>query len=381
MRILTLFALLFLSACNFNGTWELKPPVPSGPALRIAGRLYLLTSQTRLRFTEEFDTIRIAEREFFTDLWAFDIGSAAPLWRKRLHVSTNANAPSAAILGAEGDTLWIFLPDGLAAASASNGRLLANSASFEAKNPPLQGVFPKQHSSFTFGANGLHLQAADGRYWSIHPQSFSVQPPNTPSSTAIAPAYRAISSPRAFLSRGLSIPGRWLGLLDDPEAAQIRNTRAMFPDLERSSRRRLWGARMVNGAYTELTPLTAEFLDPGLLGAARNKPLLLSNPDSVLLLHQDRLDETRRYQLTRIAGPAGNTVWHTPLPFSIVQSVLPASDSLVLLGVQFTPPPDNKPRDPLHTAKTLITFLQLGSGAQQTYDLSDVSQNPPAAAP
>ena len=360
--------LLLLSACRSNTGWQLKPALPMGPPLRIADRIYLLTSQSHQRFgfTSD-DTPTILESELLTDLWEFDANSANPLFRKRLHATKKLPAISSTLLGAEGDTLWLFLPEGLTAVSASTGRILASPASIEAANPPLKGVLPTARQSFRFGANGLNLQAADGRYWRIHPQSFAVQSADTPSPNPIAPAYHAENSPRAFQSRGLQIPGRWLGLLDDSEAATITGTSKMYPDLDRPARRKLWGARVNNNIYTALAPLTEEFLAPGLLGLT-GQPLLLHTPDSVLILHQDRLDDARRYQLTRIAGPAGNTVWHAPLPLSGVHSVLPGPRSLVLIGSQ------NK-------TQHLITSVQLDTGALQTYNLSVLETNPPATNP
>lgn len=360
--------LLLLAACNTNNGWQLKPAIPVGPPLRIDDRVFLLTTQSHLRVGYDWnDAPTILEREFLTDLWAFDAATTAPVYRSRLHTTKNSPALSSVLLGAEGDTLWLFLPDGITAASASTGKLLATPASVEAANPQARGLLPRQRSSFEFGANGLTIHAVDGRNWRLHPQSFTLQPPNTPSPNPIAPAYRAESAVRALQSRGLLMPGRWLGLLDDSEVAAIGGTNKMYPDLDRPARRKLWSARVTNGIFSALTPLTGEFLAPGLFGTGR-QPLLLHNPDSVLLLHQDRLDDARRYHLTRIAGPAGNTIWNAVLPFSAIHSALPGPRNILFIGSQ----------DKTHH---LITAVQLDTGALQTYNLSALDTNPPAKIP
>ena len=147
------------------------------------------------------------------------------------------------------------------------------------------------------------------------------------------------------------MPGRWLGLLDDAEAAVFRDKMLLYPNLERPAPRKLWSR--INNI---LTHLTADFQNPGLLGT-NSQPLLLENPDSILIHHPER-------QLTLIAGPAGNTLWTTQLPFTVIQSVL--------LGAE--PGPENK-------TQHFLTAIQLATGAQKNYNLSLLDGNPPATNP
>lgn len=154
-------------------------------------------------------------------------------------------------------------------------------------------------------ASGLAIIHAEAGKLSIHP------PPRWCHRHPQHPIHR---------SRGLKMPGRWLGLLDDAEAAVFPDKMLLYPNLERPAPRKLWSR--INNI---LTHLTADFQNPGLLGT-NSQPLLLENPDSILIHHPER-------QLTLIAGPAGNTLWTTQLPFTVIQSVL--------LGAQTRPRKQN----------------------------------------
>ena len=306
MNRFAIATILLLSACKSDSGWHLKPVIPAGPPLRVADRLYLLTTQHHLRYgtKDDPDIERLLESKIYTDLWTFDADTAAPLSRQRLRAEKPDSTSPSAILRAEAGSLWIKLPEG------------------------------------------------------------AVAIPITPTPNAITPAYYTQNSTYLFRHRGLKMPTRWLGLLDDSEASLLRDKNQMYPNLERPAPRKLWGARVNNGTHTALSPLTAEFQNPGLLGI-NSQPLLLHNPDSVLIHHQDR-------QLTRIAGPAGNAVWTAQLPFTIIQSVLPGGQSLAFLGAQ--PGPEN-------TTQHFVTAIQLATGALQSYNLSLLDGNPPPKNP
>lgn len=239
------------------------------------------------------DNTRLVDRKTYTDLWTFDANTATPLSRLRLHTATADLTLGPAILRAEVGKLSIRLPDG------------------------------------------------------------TIATPNIPSTAAIAPADYTKTATYVFRSRGLQMPGRWLGLLDDSEATLLRDKNQIYPNLERPAPRKLWSR-----TNTALTPLTPEFQNPGLLGI-KGQPLLLHNPDSILVHHQDR-------QLTRIAS---NALWTAQLPFTVIQSVLPGDTALVLLGAQ------------PNTTEHFITAIHLTTGAQKTYNLSLLDGNPQATNP
>ncbi len=300
MKHSALVALLLLAACNDNHGWQLRPAIPAGPPLRIGDQLYLLTTQYHPRYrTDSEDNTRLVDRKNYTDLWTFDANTATPLSRLRLHTATADLRTGPAILRAETGKLFIRLPDG------------------------------------------------------------TVATPTIPSPNPALPAYYTKTSSYVFRSRGLQMPGRWLGLLDDAEATLFRDKNLLYPHLDRPAPRKLWSR--INNV---LTPLTADFQNPGLLGI-QSQPLLLHNPDSVLIHHSTQ-------QLTRIADPAGDALWTAQLPFTVIQSVLPGDTTLVLLGAQ--PGPKN-------TTQHFITSIHLTTGAQKTYNLSLLHGNPPATNP
>ncbi len=297
MTRFALAAVLLLAACNDNHGWQLKPAIPAGPPLRIGDQLYLLTTQYHPRYRmDSEDNSRLVDRKTYTDLWTFDANTATPLSRLRLHTATADLTTGPAILRADAGKLSIRLPDG------------------------------------------------------------TVATPAIPSPNPAAPAYYTKTASYVFRSRGLKMPGRWIGLLDDSEAALFRDKNLLYPDLDRPAPRKLWSR--INNI---LTPLTADFQNPGLLGT-KTEPLLLHNPDSVLLHHNDQ-------QLTRNAGPAGNALWTTQLHFTVIQSVLPGDTTLILLGAQ------------PNTTEHFITAVPLATGAQRTYNLSLLEGNPQATNP
>ncbi|MEP6535968.1 MAG: PA2928 family protein, partial [Bryobacteraceae bacterium] len=333
-------AAIFFAFSSFRALPEflLQPVQRLGSPLRAGDRVYFLTEQRRERFLPK-------TADFAVDLWAFDATTATPVWRKRLEIEIQRTTDGISILGAQGDTLWLLIPKGLAAASLATGDLLADPATMEARNPSLRGLLPREARFFQFDAAGLQLRAADGRDWRVDARSFSVRPAETgekPDTGAIAPAYFAPNGTLAFQERGLLIPGRWLGLLNNKEANDL-NDRSTVGGLDGESRRRLWEARTKPArnifgdyvAYSNFTPLGKSYLAPGLLssGPGEHQPLLLRNPDSVLILYRDLLGEKGRLQVDRVAGPAGRILWTAPLPISVLQSVLPGSKSLVLYGM------------------------------------------------
>lgn len=380
-------ALVALTACKPRSNWTLHPPKTIDAPVRTADRVYILTQQLHTRFDFSIESFepRIAETFVYTDIWAFDSASAAPLWRKRLDTEKRVANSRKSFLGAEGEVLWILLPGGLVAVDAATGAVRADSAAIEAANPSLHGLLPKDRQYIHFAGKGLILRAADGREWRLHPNGFKAETPGTAVPSAHPPAYLAPSSPGLFQQRDLDIPGRYLGVLTDAEAAQLRD-RGSVGDLDFQSRRKLWGGRRRAGTdvfrpreiITELAPLTSEFLAPGLL-SLDGRPLLTRNPDSVLILHQDRLGEDRRLWLTRVTGPAGQPLWKTQLPLSLLQAVMPGEETLLLYGAQFVPPQEGANRgDPLSNAHEILVSIRLSTGAMQSFDQSDISRHPEA---
>lgn len=407
--LLPLIVLLFVGAIAvipFRPRFLQDPVRTFGPPLRAGDRVYLLTGQWsgRLSFSSRN---RSRSTNLMVDLWAFDANLAAPLWRKRLQTERDGAMYGRQILGAEGNTMWLLVPRGLMAVSLSTGDILADTALIESRNEALKGLVPKESSYYRFDRGGLRFRAADGRTWRLDPASFAAQPaekiPNeyvtsqsskdvaAPSGAGISPAYFTPNATHAFQERGIIIPGRYLGLLNDQEAAYLQEKNTIG-GLDYHSRRRLWSARTGEGAnffgkyttYLDFKPLGEEYLGPGMLsshaGTGRNTPLILFKPDGFLILHRDRLGEEGRLQLARIAGPDGRTLWKAALPLSVLQSVMPGDKSVVLYGLLYTPPEDDRPRDPHHTAIGMLLSIDLASGQLRYHDQSAVERHPAAVA-
>ena len=94
-----------------------------------------------------------------------------------------------------------------------------------------------------------------------------------------------------------------------------------------------WGKRPQFSNYQKL-PEGPGFLRAGLLhnGDPREQALWYREPDSVLVLHSDKLGQDGRLQLTRVSGPAGKPVWSAALPMDELQAVMPKDNDLLLLG-------------------------------------------------
>jgi hypothetical protein len=277
--------------------------------------------------------------------------------------------------------------------------------------------------------DGLRLTAADARAYRLDPASFAARLAADSGASAVttsagaplpavSPAYYTPNSTQFFQQRGLVWPGRWLGVLSDSEATRLvretapggaderrRPAAAMIGVGEPPStgqgapvRYRLWSARIsqVSAAppgwpadfpdnwgtrkrYADVAPLpeSPEFLQAGLLGPGSvSQPVVLRDPDGVLVLHRDRLGEEGKLRLTRIAGPGGRPVWLAALPLSVLQSVMPGERSVVLLGIEYAEPPPGASsaeprgaRDPFHDAHERLVSVDLATGTVGVYDL------------
>lgn len=382
--ILPLMALTVIASALYVfvlPNFYLQPVKTFGPPLRVGNRVYLLTGQWKTKLLDE--TAR--DTDLLVDLWAFDAGTARPVWRRRVEQERGGAMDGRALLGADGETLWLLLPSGIAAASLRDGSLIASPADIESRNPPLKGLLAREARYFQFDSAGLRVTAADARVWRIDARTFHARPGEGPAAAAagtVRPAYFTPNATYLFQERGLHIPGGWLGLLNEQEKEYLGRHNNVG-GLDFQSRRRLWLARVGEGrnffgpfkTYTNFKPLGDDFLAAGLLSAydtSRGEVLWMRNPDSVLVLHRDRLDERGRLRLSRIAGPDGRRVWDTALPLSVLQSVLPGEPSLVLYGREFTEPVDGRPRDPLHDAREKLIAIDLATGKIHAHDQDNV---------
>ncbi|HEY9216875.1 MAG TPA: hypothetical protein VIO94_02415, partial [Phenylobacterium sp.] len=182
-----------------------------------------------------------------------------------------------------------------------------------------------------------------------------------------------------FHQRQLQLRKQWVGFLSDEELAQSRKTRAiMLGDLNKAPRAGLWMAKVTEEetffgpkrVYADFKPLpeAPEFLQGGFLtdGNHQNQPLLLFQPDSLLVLHWDRLGDEGRLKLSRLAGPAGKVLWTSDLPMRRLEAVMPGKTTIALLGYREEPDP-MRPRDKSLTDVDQLSVIDLVTGRTTSY--------------
>ncbi|MEW5683433.1 MAG: PA2928 family protein [Pseudomonadota bacterium] len=328
-----------------------------GRTAEAGDRVFLITSQWRT-YRSRASSSGTTYTRLVIDVWAFDPATARPIWRQRLVDERRGVNMGRAILGLQGGVLWLFDGRSILGLSPKDGARVADNGTFQAANPQLRGVMPTEAKYFRFDPQGLSFTAADGRDWRLTGEGAATRPdgPRLDTQAQRADPRPGISIPArnaggngtwAFYTRGINIGGKtWLGLLAEPEAARFDAQDAIGGvDPQTHPRTRLWTARIGSKStffgprptISEVRPLpeSPEFLTAGLLQdgrCCRDIPILLFRPDSVLVLHRDRLGDQGRLKLTRVSGPLGKTVWSVDLPVQEIEAVLPGETSLVLIG-------------------------------------------------
>lgn len=306
------------------------------------------------------------------DVWGFDANDAKPLWRTRIVDDRRAQNLGRKILGAHGGIVWLLDGEGLVGLSPRDGSRVADAAALEAANPALKGMVPTEERYYRFDPQGLSFRAADGRDWRLTGQGAATAPdgPKLTTDEERAPAKPGVFIPArvaggtgswAFYARGVNTGKMWLGLMAPGELQGVRETGAIggTVDTESYPRTSLWSARVVERyglfgsavAIKDPKPLpeSPEFINAGLLQDGRccsDRPILLSKPDSVLVLHKDRLGEGSRFRLTRVSGPLGKPLWSAELPATALDAVMPGERSTVIAGRRDEPPLYGRDRRP-----------------------------------
>jgi len=380
-----------------------------GPPVRAASshgdRVYILTSQWK---TYRPGVGRLNAGPTYTDLlvdvWAFGAGDAKPAWRTRLETKRSGVNMGRTLLGADGGKLWALSQDGLVGLSLDDGAVTADPARIEATNPQLKGLLPKDPRYYRFDAGGLGFTAADGRSWRVDGRSLAARV--DPSGEAVATGPATIpahigggNSYWVFMTRGLQMQTRWLGLLNEREAEAIRKAQAENTngikadgpggiDPENQPRTRMWTAKIGGRSaffgprrvFSDFAPLpeSPEFLQGGLLtdGRIHSLPILLFKPDSVLVLHKDRLGDEGRFRLTRVSGPLGKAVWTVDLPMDRIESVMPGKGSVAMVGSRPEKPTwrsgvNNRPED-----VDQVVAIDYATGAMGVYGLKVKATGP-----
>lgn len=405
---------------------EMEPAQFQSAPLRTAqgGRdlVYLLSTQSETVTSRSRRGSGSRRREYLhVDLWAVDPIALQVAWRRRVRSFSGRDRPGRdlrafSILGADGDVLWLGVngPRGVALA---DGHDIADGALLDRHNPQFAGRRVDEPGFIAFGRHGLQLTLDDASQWRVDAATLQAAPRDTPlpdPTRVTPPAMTGHGSATAFRLRGARIGDRWLGVLTDREAdfygrppvvpgrGPDEQAGVMFDHLEsqhvpprlvetEAVPYRLWSARVteVSAAprgwpahmpdnwgtrprYSDyaVLPDAPTFLRAGLLREhpLAEHPLWYRAPDSILVIHVDRLGAAGRLQLSRIAGPSGTPVWQAPLPFDRLDAVLRGDRDLVLLGT-VPPAPGATPGPDAGPAHRALAAIDIASGRTRVLDL------------
>lgn len=368
--------LTLLAACGVSPSQADIHREPVRAATPDGDRVFVLTSQWK---TYRVGTIRSGGSRYYTDLyidiWAFDAANAKPVWRQRVTRERNGVNMGRALLGVSGGKLWVLQPTGLIGLSTADGAVAADVARIEAANPALKSLLPTEDKYYKFDAGGLTFTAADGREWRLNGADLKATPvtppPAQPAEGVFLPARWAGGvGTWMFMERALFTRNGWFGLLDDAEAKGFAEQGAIGGiDPEKHPRTRMWQARVGSKetffgprpTFSNFKPLPEgqEYLHAGLLtnGVTNSLPIMLFKPDSMLVLHKDRLGDEGRLQLTRVTGPNGKPAWTVTLPMTRLEAVMPGEAGVVLQGYR----PEEDPNRGLNSSNIPIDVDQIVS--------------------
>jgi hypothetical protein len=150
--------------------------------------------------------------------------------------------------------------------------------------------------------------------------------------------------------------------------ARVQQVSAAPPDWPKNFPDR-WGTRPKFSDYRVL-PESPTFLRAGLLheNAGPEQALWYRQPDSVLVLHSDKLGQQGRLQLTRVSGPLGKPVWSLALPMDQLRAVMRKDNDLVLLGSEPPAAADKKSAEQGPHLK--VVRVDVAAGRIDTLDLT-----------
>jgi len=413
---------------------QLQPALFQSAPLRTdqggADRVYLLGIQSET-ITQPSLGRRASSRPrrdlLHVDLWAIDASNGSLAWRKRLRTyegeeRAGRDLRGFDLLGADGKTLWLTV-DGPLGVSLADGSVVADGARIDAKNPAMAGKRVNDLGYIAFGRHGLQLTLNDASQWRIDASDLSAAPRDTPvrdPKGIVPPARTGSGSSSAFITRALPIGERWLGVMTDKEAEFYRN-KPVIPGRDPNERPgamqqfleenhvpaplnqplpqqyRLWGARVTQVSAAppdwprqlpnrwgkrpqfsdyQVLPESPQFLRAGLLhdGSEPEQALWYRQPDSVLVLHTDKLGQQGRLQLTRVSGPAGKPAWTAVLPMDQLRAVMRKDNDLLLLGSEPPAATDEKSQEEGPHLKAVR--VEVTSGKITVLDLTAKSLEP-----
>ncbi len=421
------------SSLGSIGSRGLQPALFQAAPLRTThggvDRVYFISTQSQaVSFRSGRSVSEVRNDYLHIDLWAIDTETATVAWRRRLRTFQDDERegrilPGFAILGADGGTLWLNV-EGPLGVSLADGHAVADVTLIEQRNPALAGKLVTGPGYVAFGKNGLQLTLDDASQWRIDARDLSAAPRDTPAgdpSGIVGAADFRHSATGRFQMRALNVGTAWLGVLTDAEANELSHP-AVVPGRDANERPgamqqflnenhvpkplndplpqpyRLWKAQvtMVSAAPQdwpkelpnnwgtreefsryEALPESPPFLRAGLLrenGSAK-VPLWYRDPDSVLVLHLDKLGPAGRLQLSRISGPLGKPVWQLPLPMATLGTVMRGESDILLWGSE--PPSSDGRKENGSDENRKLVRINVASGHSSVLDLTAESVTTP----
>lgn len=354
-------------------------------------RVFMMTSQWR---TWRGPSRRSARGGLMVDVWAFDADTGRPAWRQRIVDNRGGVNMGRKILGAQAGVLWLLDGRQVVGLKLSDGTRAFDAAAIEAANPALRGLMPTEDRYYRFDGTGLTFTAADGRLWRLTGDGAATTPGAEQPDSYVArakvdenaapgvfvPASTAGGNgTSAFYGRGMDIGSHWLGLLHEREVEMFRLGRVGGVAPEQNPRMRLWSARIVQEKtffgpkpkFVDFAPLpeSPEFLQPALLtpNNIHDTPIISLKPDSVFVLHRDRLGAGGKLRLSKVAGPAGKVLWTADLPVETLEAVMPGERSIVLIGRHEQEPLLRRPNDTSRDRVPQLVSVDIATGRMGVY--------------
>ncbi len=203
----------------------------------------------------------VTEILYHFELQCHDTHTAARIWKKRLLTvkdKEGGHTAEARLFGQDGSVVWLFLRDGPAAVSSSDGQMLTDRAAIEARNPILQGLIPKELKFYAFD-QGLVFTAADGQRHKIRMSDYAAELYQPASEDefrrlqVLATTWNGGYPTGDFLTRMARPAGRWLGLYTEKEAADAGNDEFgnRLPDPSRVLNEGARAADLLDGAHRQ----------------------------------------------------------------------------------------------------------------------------------
>ncbi|MBL9212126.1 MAG: hypothetical protein JNL92_16830 [Opitutaceae bacterium] len=280
------------------------------------------------------------------------------------HRPSSAGNARAALLGADGDVVWLQLPE-ITACNLRTGQVIT-AADLERANPALGDLVAQGH----YEVDGrLRVSSRDQQRWfEFDPATLAAVPVPKPARTGWRDP---IPKPEDLLSQGGRLsPTEWIGVHAAPELARDFKPRLSVPreaafEKARVPRRLHRGQLETTGARTalvEMVPLSADDYVAGtLVRATRDGGLLrLADPDSVLLLHRPGQASGGTLAVTRV-DRGGRPAWQAASGLGELDQVLPDAKVLSLIG--------RRPAVPDKVSEPLLVTIDLAAGRVATRSL------------